>query len=92
MVSEGRHTSCTDLECTSTRPTRKYNPAQGLITLFNKTGIGHCNPKSTTRSASPQTLMKLHRLPYAEVVQSGMEGNRKFGNGTAGSGTNDFRG
>jgi hypothetical protein len=61
MFFEGRHIGGTGLERTSTRPSRKYNLAPGLITLFNKTGTGRRNPKFTTQSASPQTLMKLHR-------------------------------
>jgi hypothetical protein len=87
MVYRGRRTVCTGLEHTSTRPSRCYKPAPGIITLFNKTGTGRRDPKSLTRSTTPLKQPEPHSRSYTEVVRSGMDGNGKYGNGAASNGS-----
>jgi hypothetical protein len=53
MIYKGHHTFGTGLDHASIGPSRGYKPSTSLIALFNKTGMGRCNPNSLSRSTTP---------------------------------------
>jgi hypothetical protein len=74
-VNKGRHTMRMGLNRTIKRPNSGYNPTQGLISLFSKTGTRRQNPKVQPGLTMPQTTQQLHpHHSYANVVRSKMEG------------------
>jgi hypothetical protein len=95
-VIKGHHTLATGLNHTTPGPIKECKPAQGLISLFRKTGTERCNPKLTLHVTRPPNKSVAPSQSYVEVLHSGMDSGGKYGSGTGngvrGSGASSFRG
>jgi hypothetical protein len=96
MVIKGRCTLVMGLNQTSLGPMKGYKPAQGLISLFSRTGTGRHNRNQTPLVATSTNRSTAHCRSYVEVLRSRMDRSGKYGNGSGngvrGSGANGFRG